>query len=66
MRPNAKQEYNPDPQYIAELIGSLPYTQPELAKILGCNDRTLRRWLTGQRQIPYVAQFTLESLVLDV
>jgi len=64
MKPNAK-DYNPSPQYLAELVGSLPHTQPELATILGVTDRCLRQWLSGSRQFPYTAQFALECLVLS-
>lgn len=63
MRPNAK-HHDPRPEYVAELIGSLPYTQEELAAILGVSSRTLRMWLAGSRRIPYTAQFALEALVL--
>ena len=65
MKPNAKAEFNPDPQYIKELIGSAGLEQKPLAAILGVNDRTLRRWLSGDREIPYTAQFALEALILS-
>ena len=64
MKPNAS-EYNPDPQYLAELIGSLPHTQPELGALLGVTDRCIRLWLSGSRPYPYTAQFALECLVLQ-
>lgn len=65
MTPNAS-KYDPRPEYLAELIASLPHTQPELAEVLGVTDRCLRHWLTGNRQFPYTAQFALECLVLQV
>ena len=64
MKPNAA-DYNPDPKYLAELIGSLPHTQPELGALLGVDPRTIRRWLSGARQFPYTVQFAIESLVLE-
>ena len=63
--PDAKQ-YNPDPQYLAELIVSTGLTQPQLAAIIGHDPRTIRRWLAGDRKFPYSLQFMLEVLVLEV
>lgn len=63
MTPNAK-KYDPRPEYLAELIESLPHTQAELAAKIGVTDRCLRMWLSGSRQFPYTAQFALECLVL--
>lgn len=65
MKPNAS-EYNPDPQYMEELIGSTGRTRVELAEILGCDRRTIDRWLSGDRTFNYRDQFSLECLVLDV
>ena len=64
MIPNAKQ-YNPDPQYLAELIVSTGKTQEQLGAILGHDQRTIRRWLKGDRRFPYTLQFALECLVLE-
>ena len=65
MIPNAK-EYNPSPEYLAELIVSTGLTQPQLAAIIGHDARTIRRWLAGDRKFPYSLQFLLEVLVLEV
>jgi DNA-binding transcriptional regulator YdaS (Cro superfamily) len=65
MIPDAR-NYDPRPEYLAELVGSLPHTQTELAAKLGVTDRCLRQWLSGARQFPYTAQFALECLVLQV
>jgi hypothetical protein len=62
-KPNAEKNYNPDPEYLAELVGSLPHTRPELAVKLGVTDRAIRHWLSGARRIPYTAQYALEALV---
>lgn len=64
LKPDASQ-YNPDPQYIFDLIESTGMTQVALAKVLGVTDRTVRRWQAGD-EVTYVVQFALESLVLNV
>lgn len=64
MKPDASQ-YNPSPEYLAELIGSTGLTQGEVAAILGVTDRTLRQWLSGKRKFKYSTQFALECLVLS-
>ncbi len=63
MKPNGN-EYNPDPDYLRELIVSTRLTRKELGKILGCDKRTIQRWLSGDRQFNYRDQFALEVLVL--
>ena len=65
MKPNAK-EYNPDPAYLAELVKSAGMTRADLAERLGYDERTLRRWLAGERKFPYAVQFALECIVLEV
>jgi len=65
VKPDASQ-YDPRPEYLAELIGSTGKTQTELAEILGVTDKTLRNWLSGRNPFPYTAQFALECLVLSV
>lgn len=64
MRPNAE-NYDPRPEYLAELVHSLPLTQAELAGKIGVTDRCLRQWMSGARRFPYTAQFALECLVLS-
>ena len=63
MKPDASQ-YDPSPQYMAELIESTGLTQKAVGKVLGVNERAIRYWLTGERKFPYSAQFALEALVL--
>lgn len=65
MKPDASQ-YNPDPQYMRDLVGSSGKTQPELSLILGVTDRTIRNWTAGRQPFPYTAQFAMECLVLSV
>ncbi len=65
MKPDATQ-YDPRPEYLAELIGSTGLTQAALAGKIGVDERTIRRWLSGQRQFNYRDQFAIECLVLSV
>jgi len=65
MKPNAS-DYNPDPQYISDLIGSTGLTQKALADLLGVDVRTIRRWKSGEVTVSYTDQFALEVLVLGV
>lgn len=65
MKPNAA-EYNPDPDYFSDLVASTGLTQKDLAKVIGCTDRAIRQWCSGQRKFSYQTQFTLEALVLGV
>ena len=65
MTPDAS-TYDPRPEYLAQLIGSTGLDQDELAELLGYSDRAIRMWLSGDRAFPYVVQFALECLVLDV
>ena len=65
MIPDASQ-YDPRPEYLAELIESTGLTQPALGAILGVSERGIRFWLSGDRQFPYTVQFALECLVLQV
>ena len=64
MKPNAA-DYKRDPQYIAALVESTGLSQPRLGSILGTNERTVRRWCSGETVAPYVVQFALECLVLN-
>ena len=40
-------------------------TREKIAKAIGVDTRTLQRWMSGDRKIPYVAQFALECLLFD-
>jgi len=65
LKPDASM-YDPRPEYLAELIGSTGLTQAALAGKIGVDERTIRRWLSGQRQFSYRDQFAIECLVLSV
>lgn len=61
MKPNP-QTYNPNPDYLRELIARAGVSQREAARRIGVTERAMRFWLTGRPEIPYTAQFALESL----
>ena len=65
MIPDASQ-YDPRPEYISDLIESTGMVQSALGVKLGVNERTIRKWKHGERTAPYLAQFALECLVLQV
>lgn len=65
MTPDASQ-YDPRPEYLSDLIESTGMVQSALAAKLGVDERTIRKWKHGERQAPYLAQFALECLVLQV
>lgn len=59
--------HDPRPEYLAELLASTGMHKRDVAKyVLGCDLRTLDRYLSGERKIPYGVQFLLESQVLSV
>ncbi len=64
MKPDAS-TYNQDPQYVRDLVLSIPMTRVELCKLLGITDRALRLYMAGTRKLPYLTQFALECLVLQ-
>jgi len=67
MKPDPSTNLN-SPEYIRDLIVSIPKTREAICRDhLGIDVRTLRRYEHGQRKnIPYLIQFALECLVLDI
>lgn len=63
IKPDAT-EYNPDPEYFGQLVESTGLPVPELATLVGHHERTIRRWMRGERRYPYSMQYILEALVL--
>ena len=54
MKPDAENEFNPDPVYMSDLVNSTGLTRGELAKLLGVSDRSIcqaigsfRTWLNS-------------------
>ncbi|KPK72269.1 MAG: hypothetical protein AMJ84_04600 [Acidithiobacillales bacterium SM23_46] len=64
MKPDARL-HNQDPEYFTQLVESTGLSITKLAGVIGHDERTIRRWMKGERKFPYSAQFILESLVLS-
>jgi len=63
MKPDARL-HNQDPEYFTQLVESTGLSITKLAGVIGHDERTIRRWMKGERKYPYSAQFILETLVL--
>ena len=63
MKPDARL-WNQDPEYFTQLVQSAGMPVTRLAKVIGHDERTIRRWMSGERPFKYTVQFTLECLVL--
>jgi transcriptional regulator with XRE-family HTH domain len=61
VKPNASR-HNPDPGYIRSLCQATGLSMYALAARLGLSRAVLYKWITGESQAPYIAQFALESL----
>jgi len=64
MRPNACL-YNPDPNYLRQLVSLTGLSQENCARALGVAPRTFRYYLStaaDHQDAPYTVQFALESL----
>ena len=66
MKPDAENEFNPDPVYMSDLVNSTGLTRGELATLLGISDRYIRQWMSGDRKFSYMAQFCVECVVLQI
>lgn len=70
MKPNAKLNYNPDPDYLRSLIAKAGLTQTATAELLGIDPRSMRRYLAfpdspNYQKAPYAIQFAIECLAQD-
>lgn len=63
MKPDAKL-HNQDPEYMRELVESSGLSPARLGEKIGHDERTIRRWCSGERSFTYTAQFTVECVVL--
>lgn len=63
MKPDARM-HNQDPEYFTQLVESSGMTQEQLAKVIGHDARSIRRWMTGERKFPYSVQYIVECVVL--
>ena len=67
MKPNALDNYNPNPDYLRSLIEQASLTQTGAAKLVGVDPRTMRRYLAftdskNYIKAPYAVQYCLERL----
>ena len=67
MKPNAKENYNPDPDYLRSLIEKAGLTQAKTAELVGIEARTMRRYLAfrdspNYQKAPYAIQYAMEAL----
>ncbi len=63
MKPNATL-HNQDPEYFSQLVESSGLSIVKLAELIGHDERTIRRWMKGERKFPYSAQYIVECVVL--
>lgn len=64
MKPNIE-EYNPDPDYLRDLIKKADLGQNLAGKLIGVNTDNFRKMMTGRVTAPYSVQYALEGLVDD-
>lgn len=63
MKPDAAL-HNQDPEYFTQLVESTGLSVIKLAKVVGHDERSIRRWCKGERKFPYSIQYVLEVIVL--
>ncbi len=54
--------FNPDKEYLKELIRRTQLPNDGFARACGINKRTLRYWLSGKHKFNYRDQYTMEAL----
>lgn len=64
MTPNSN-SHDSSAAFCRDLVNSIDMTHIEISKLLGINDRTLRRYMSGARKLPYLVQFALECLLFE-
>jgi transposase len=65
--PDANLLYNPDPEYLRELVARSGLSQREAARRIGISERAIRQYLAHRDastalDAPYPVQFALEHL----
>ncbi len=61
MHPDPR-KHNPDHGYLRSLIEAAGLSQRAAARSIGISERTMRYYLSGERECPYPVQFALEAL----
>lgn len=69
MKPDAT-KYNPDPEYLRELIRKTGLSQREIARRIGVSERSFRQFLASREastalDAPYPVQYCLEQMALQ-
>ena len=64
MKPDAS-THEQSAEYCRDLVNSTGMTRVPLCKLLGIDERSLRRYCSGEHKFPYSIQFMLECLVLE-
>lgn len=52
-----------DQNQYRDALAALGLSQPKAAKVFGANERTSRRWATGQLEIPLVVELSIRLLL---
>ena len=53
------------PTRLREILGALHWSQRDLADLLSCNERLVRRWAAGQAALPSPVAGWLEARLVD-
>jgi transcriptional regulator with XRE-family HTH domain len=61
-KPDSNEHRTGDTAYLRSLIEKSGFSQRELARMIGVNERTMRSWLSGKNEYPYLIQYILENL----
>lgn len=56
----------PQPDYLRALLETAGLTQNAAADAIGIDHRSMRRYLLGERPIPYLVQYGVEQLAAAV
>jgi len=64
MKPDVRM-HTQDPVYFRQLVESSGMSPAELGRLIGHDERTIRRWMSGERKFSYAVQFIVESVVLS-
>lgn len=60
-RPDARQ-HRPEPAYLRELLARAGISQRAAARALDLDERSIRYYVAGEKEMPYTVQYCLEAL----
>ena len=61
-KPDAPTKHDPRPEYIKELIAASGLTQLAASRAIVISERAMRYYMSGERDMSYGDQYTLEAL----